>query len=212
MFSTETLSGFVIASFLLGLSPGPDNFYVMSQASLYGVRAGLSVTLGLCTGLLIHTSLVAFGVAAVIMASTLAFTVLQIIGVAYLLYLAWRAFGASMAVPGNGGLNRLSISQYYQRGIIMNVSNPKVGLFFLAFLPQFTNLQQDNLVLQVLCLGTLFIVTTLLVFGGIALLAARLETWLRRSPKAQIILNRIVALVFLGVAIKLILIDRPSIV
>ena len=199
----ESITSFVIASLLLGLSPGPDNFYVLSQSSLHGFRAGLFVTLGLCTGLLVHTSLVAFGVAALIMTSTLAFTILQGIGVVYLIYLAWQSFSASTLITACRNTTSLSALRYYQRGIIMNVTNPKVSLFFLAFLPQFTNPQTGDLALQVLLLGSLFIVVTLLVFGSIALVAASLEAWINHSPKTQLWLHRVVALVFVGLAIKL---------
>lgn len=94
MLPPDTAFAFLAASVLLGLSPGPDNVFVLTQSALRGVRAGLFVTLGLCTGLIVHTMLVAFGVAALFQASDLAFNALKIAGAGYLLYLAWQAFRA----------------------------------------------------------------------------------------------------------------------
>ena len=95
MIPIESLTTFVIASVLLALAPGPDNIFVLTQSSVNGTKAGLSVTLGLCTGLLVHTSAVALGLAALFKTSYAAFTTVKIIGALYLLYLAWQAFRAS---------------------------------------------------------------------------------------------------------------------
>jgi threonine/homoserine/homoserine lactone efflux protein len=168
----DTLLVFFAASLLLALSPGPDNLFVLAQAAQRGAWAGLAVTLGLCTGLLGHTAAVAFGVAAVFQTSALAFALLKYLGAAYLLYLAWQAFRAGAVAAGEARAAGLGLARLYRRGIIMNLTNPKVSLFFLAFLPQFTAPAHGPLLPQVLVLGLLFIVATILVFGGSASLPA----------------------------------------
>lgn len=203
MIPLETLAAFLMASLLLGLSPGPDNIFVLTQSALRGRVAGLLVTLGLCTGLIIHTLAVTFGVAVIFQASTVAFTALKLCGAGYLLYLAWHAFRASVEKISTGGKNELSYGKLYQRGIIMNVTNPKVSIFFLAFLPQFADPARGSLVLQMLLLGGVFIFSTILVFGSIALLAGSIGYLLNRSPKTQVIMNRLAGTVFIGLALRL---------
>lgn len=206
MIPLDTLAMFFVASTLLGLSPGPDNIFVLTQSALRGALAGLVVTLGLSTGLLVHTTAVALGVAAIFQASVLAFTALKLVGAAYLLYLAWHAFRASaVAASGTGGKDLGSITrwQLYRRGIIMNVTNPKVSIFFLAFLPQFADPARGSISLQMMLLGGVFIVSTLLVFGGVALLAGTLGEWLKHSERAQRLINRAAGTVFILLAVKL---------
>jgi threonine/homoserine/homoserine lactone efflux protein len=203
MIPMETLATFFMASVLLGLAPGPDNIFVLTQAALRGKIAGLLVTLGLCTGLVVHTTAVAFGVAAVFQASALAFTALKLLGAGYLIYLAWLAFRASAARISTGRKSELSYPILYRRGIIMNITNPKVSIFFLAFLPQFADPGRGSLSLQMMLLGGVFIVSTILVFGSIALLAGSIGQWLNRSPRTQVIMNRMAGVVFVGLAFKL---------
>ncbi len=208
MIPIETLAAFFAASLLLALAPGPDNIFVLTQSAVYGKRAGLVVTLGLCTGLIVHTTAVAFGVAIIFQASAIAFTGLKLFGAAYLVYLAWQAFRASVATIQAERNNGLSTGRLYRRGIIMNVTNPKVSIFFLAFLPQFADPQRGPLTLQIVLLGAVFILATILVFGGVALLAGTLGQWLNRSPRIQQVMNRAAGLVFVMLALKLATTDR----
>jgi threonine/homoserine/homoserine lactone efflux protein len=201
--SFETLLAFGMASILLALAPGPDNIFVLTQSAMHGKASGLMVTLGLCTGLLVHTTAVAFGVAVIFQASALAFTALKLAGAGYLLYLAWQAFRASATAIKAGTNGRLKFSKLYQRGILMNVTNPKVSIFFLAFLPQFADPARGPLTLQLICLGGVFILATVVVFGGIAWMAGSIGQWLIRNEKAQIIMNRVAGTVFVGLAVKL---------
>jgi len=204
----ETLGTFFVASILLGLAPGPDNIFVLTQSALYGRESGLAVMGGLCTGLIVHTAGVALGVAVIFRTSALAFTALKLAGAGYLLYLAWQAFrapAANLGVTGNGPSGRLGL---YRRGVIMNITNPKVSLFFLAFLPQFTDPARGSLPVQVILLGMTFIAATILVFGGIALLAGTLGCWLQRSTTVQRGLNWLAGTVFLGLALTLLMARR----
>ncbi len=203
MMPIETVLTFFLASVLLALAPGPDNIFVLTQSALYGKISGFAVVLGLCTGLVVHTSLVAFGVAVIFQTTPIAFTGLKIIGTCYLLFLAWRAFHATPAAINTKPDGRIRLGALYRRGIIMNVTNPKVSIFFLAFLPGFTDPDRGSLSLQLILLGSLFILATILVIGSIALLAGTMGQWLQRSNKVQMIMNRIAGIIFVGLALKL---------
>jgi threonine/homoserine/homoserine lactone efflux protein len=203
MIPFEILALFFAASVALALAPGPDNIFVLTQSALHGRLAGVLVTLGLCTGLLVHTTAVALGVAAIFRTSALAFNLLKGVGAAYLLYLAWQAFRAGGADVSSQADVSLSGGKLYARGIVMNVTNPKVAIFFLAFLPQFADPSRGALALQMLMLGAVFMLATLIVFGAIAWAAGYLGDWLKRSRRAQVAMNRIAATVFVGLALRL---------
>ncbi|MCG8071569.1 MAG: LysE family translocator [Candidatus Thiodiazotropha taylori] len=207
MISLTTAYAFITVSFVLCLAPGPDNIFVLTQSALYGRVKGYLVTLGLCTGLIVHTLVVALGFAALLKTSPFAITLLKIIGAGYLSYLGWLALNAAHNSLTSRENIKLSPLQLYRRGIIMNVTNPKVSIFFLAFLPQFTNPQQGQVVQQIMLLGSLFILVTLMTFGAIAFLAGSLGSWLNQSAKAQQYLNRIAGLVFIALALNLLFSD-----
>ncbi len=204
----HTLMAFFATSLLLALAPGPDNLFVLTQSALRGKAAGLAVTLGLCTGLTVHTTAVALGLAALFAASAMAFTVLKLCGAAYLLWLAWQAFRASSTALRAAAPSRLTGWQLYRRGIVMNITNPKVSIFFLAFLPQFADPARGPLTLQILLLGAIFILATIVIFGGIALLAGVLGDRLTRSPGLQRVMNRMTGAIFTALALRLALGER----
>jgi threonine/homoserine/homoserine lactone efflux protein len=208
MIPHDTLTTFFIASVILCLAPGPDNIFVLTQSALNGRSAGISVTLGLCTGLICHTLAVTCGVAALIQASATAFTVLKLAGAGYLIYLAWQAWRAPVTELETSTNGETRFVKLYRRGIIMNITNPKVSIFFLAFLPQFADPQSGSITAQLALLSGVFIVATILIFGSIALLAGTLGSWLNRSPRVQTIMNRVAGTVFVGLALKLVLAER----
>ncbi|MFW5331341.1 LysE family translocator [Hydrogenophaga sp. ZJX-1] len=208
MTSFDTSLSFFGVAILLGLAPGPDNVFVLMQSALRGRRAGLWVVLGLCTGLIVHTLAVAVGLAAVFAASARAFTVLKTVGAVYLVWLAWQAFTAPVDNGTDGTPPDLGGRAMFGRGVLMNLTNPKVVIFFLAFLPQFVEPEAGAVGLQLVWLGGLFIAATLLTFGAIAWFAATLGQWLRRSPTAQRGLNRVAGVVFLGLASRLAMAER----
>ena len=208
MIPIETIAIFVLASVALSLSPGPDNIFVLTQSAMNGRKAGIFVTLGLCTGLLVHTATVSMGIAAIFQTSELAFNTLKIIGALYLLYLAWQAFKASATQIESSQDKSSNWKQLYFRGIVMNITNPKVAIFFLAFLPQFANPSNGSMTLQMIFFGGLFIITALSVFSAIAWSAGFLGEWLKGSDKSQKVINRIAGTVFIGLAIKLAVSER----
>ncbi|HJI94272.1 MAG TPA: LysE family translocator [Sutterellaceae bacterium] len=200
---------FTIAAAVLAVAPGPDNLFVLLQSAMYGSRAGIFVTLGLCVGVFIQTLLAAFGVAAVVAASPTLLMIIQLAGAAYLLYLAWGAWKAP--VGGESGESakkypRLSNFQLWRRGILMNITNPKVLIFFLAFFPQFIikGSTESQVMVQMLIMGMTFLVCTLVVFSAIAWCAGTLADRLR-SPKVQTILNKVSAVIFTVLAISTLL-------
>jgi threonine/homoserine/homoserine lactone efflux protein len=203
MIPIETLIPFFAASLLLALAPGPDNLFVLTQSALRGKIAGLMVMLGLCTGLVVHSTAVAMGVAVIFQTSAAAFSALKFIGAGYLAYLAYQAFTSKTVLIQGEAPPRISLGKLYFRGILMNITNPKVSIFFLAFLPQFADPARGRVSIQIFLLGGLFILATLMIFSSIAFLAGALGRRLNRSPRIQSIMNKTAGTVFLGLALKL---------
>ncbi|WP_187429121.1 Homoserine/homoserine lactone efflux protein [Roseobacter fucihabitans] len=208
MIAPDVMIVFITASVALALAPGPDNIFVLTQSALHGRVAGIMVTLGLCLGVLVHTSLVALGVAVIFQTSALSFAVLKTVGGCYLLYLAWKAFGARPAVINGGRGAGLSPIRLIGRGVIMNVTNPKVAIFFLAFLPQFADPARGPVTPQIFIFGGVFVLSALVVFGAIAWSAGFLGAWLARTPRAQVVMNRIAGGIFAALALRLFLAQR----
>ena len=208
MLDFETILLFVTASTLLALAPGPDNIFVLTQSMIKGAKPGIFVTFGLCSGLVFHTAAVALGVAAVFQTSVLAFNILKFIGAGYLLYLAYMSYKSNSNSSIKADKSSLSPFKLYKRGILMNVTNPKVSIFFLAFLPQFTNPIAGSITMQIFALGAIFMFCALVVFSSIALVAGKLGNWFNRSKNAENILNKVAGTVFAGLAIKLALSER----
>ncbi len=203
MLPLDTLIAFFGIAVLLALTPGPDNLFVLMQSAIWGRKTGFLVMLGLCTGLLGHTAAVAVGLAAVFAASPAAFMVLKLTGAAYLLYLAWQILRAPVGAGTAEKPEALRAGALYRRGIIMNLTNPKVLLFFFAFLPQFARPGAGPMAWQIVELGAVFMVATLLVFGAIAVFSGAFGQMLQRSATAQRWLNRLAGVVFIGLALRL---------
>ncbi len=200
---------------LLALSPGPDNLFVLVQSIQRGWRVGMCVVVGLCLGIVVHTTAVALGLAAVFAASSTAFVVLKWCGAAYLAWLAWgalRAPASTGVTPAHNGTAPLLAPRdawrMVGRGVVMNVTNPKVLIFFLAFLPQFADPARGSMALQMVCFGLVFVLATLLVFGAIACFSGVFGGLLQRSARAQCWLNRLAGMVFLGLAARLAMLQK----
>ncbi|MTJ93633.1 MAG: LysE family translocator [Desulfovibrio sp.] len=215
MLTPDAMMAFFVAALLLGIAPGPDNIFVLTQSALFGVGAGVVTTMGLVTGLCVHTAAVALGVAAIFQTSALAFTLLKTVGAGYLLWLAWLSFRAGASTEkiaqAEGATTGAAFPGYmtlYRRGIVMNVTNPKVSLFFLAFLPQFCDPSRGSVAVQVLILGVLFMLATIVVFWTVAALGGRLAVWFNRSQRGQVIMQRVAGCVFVALAAALLLSSR----
>mgnify|MGYP006153211471 CR=1 FL=1 len=204
MFSIEAMMAFIGASVVLCLVPGPDNIFVLTQSAIRGWKVGVLTTLGLCSGLIVHTSLVALGVSVIFQTSELAFQALKIIGACYLVYLAYRAIRSEKIDLTNSDQPSKS---FYLTGVVMNITNPKVAIFFLVFLPQFVNIDNGGVSTQMFMLGLIFIFCALCVFSLIAYLSSFLKPMLAKSPTITNKLNVFAAFVYLALALNLLFIS-----
>ena len=202
ILSLETIIAFVLASVVLSLVPGPDNIFVMTNSALKGWKVGFYITLGLCTGLIGHTILIAIGVSVIFQTSALAFNGLKIVGACYLAYLGWLSLKSKELTIGISDADNINRS-YYITGIVMNLTNPKVALFFLVFLPQFINPINGSVTIQIFILGFLFILSALCVFSSTAFLGSFLEGYLKKSSTINKNINKLAALVYFALAINL---------
>tara|TARA_B100001109_G_scaffold241000_1_gene224775 strand:+ start:782 stop:1402 length:621 start_codon:yes stop_codon:yes gene_type:complete len=172
-----TYISFCIASFLMALMPGPDNIYVLTESLSKGARNGLWIAFGLNSGVVVHTLLAASGLSLILKESELAFQLLSYLGAAYLFYLAFQAAKEKIEVDLKSSNSTTSDSSLYlyRKGVLMNLLNPKVSLFFIAFLPQFINQSTESLILQALLLGLTFLVIGFITFGSIAIGTSQLR-------------------------------------
>jgi threonine/homoserine/homoserine lactone efflux protein len=161
-----------LASAALAISPGPDNIFVLTQSVSNGSSYGIATTAGLISGCIVHTALVAFGVSAILLAFESVFWGIKIIGAVYLLYLAWQVFKSQNMVFVGGNSVKKSHWQLYKQGVLMNLLNPKVTLFFMAFFPAFLWNKTENTITQFFVLGFLFMLISFVIFSGIAQIVA----------------------------------------
>jgi threonine/homoserine/homoserine lactone efflux protein len=187
----------------LAFTPGPDNLFVIVTSLAQGFKISFKFILGLCTGIVLHTSLIILGVSTLVSQSEYGLIVLKYFAVAYLLYLAYKTF---LHRHDKIHLNQArKVDNYYIRGFIMNISNPKVLMFFLAFFPQFANMQQAGFQFRLMLLGLLFIGVTLIVFSLIGWLSAKGSEKLLENPQCTLIINWLAILVFIMVSLLLLL-------
>ena len=205
----STLIYFVTASALLTLAPGPDILYLLTKSLSDGAKSGIILACGLVSGIVFHTTLVMVGVAALIKSSAMALLMLKIFGAAYLLFLAFGAFKSARAGKQLGIRNVESGMKkplaLYRRGVLMNVLNPKVLLFFLAFLPQFVDVSADGSSFQILFLGIIFAAQALIIFSCVAIFAGRVRNFILRKKNIGQLLNLVEAAVLAIIALGLIL-------
>lgn len=204
--SLQQLAAFLLASVLITLAPGPDNLMVLSLGMARGRKAGIAFGLGCAAGCLNHTLLAALGVSALILASPLTFLALQLAGGLYLVWLAVNALRHAQAgsAPASG-IAAESGRQLFLKGLLANAINPKVILFFLAFLPQFVDLRTPHPDWQMAWLGVLFTVQAALVFGLIGWFADTLGERLLHKPLWSLWLQRLAGGVFMLVGLRLLM-------
>ena len=184
------LFAYLLASLLLALAPGPDNCFVLTQSAAYGFPAGMAVTLGLISGLCVHITLAVLGVAEVLNRFPRAGTLISALGAGYLFYVAWQMWGSGLAsAQAEAG----TLASFYLKGILLNLSNPKVILFFIAFLPRFLPEGCRNRRSGLFLLGALFALCAFTVMGAFALAGGALAQFLERFPEAAPWVNRTTA-------------------
>ncbi|MDY7395286.1 LysE family translocator [Aureibaculum sp. 2210JD6-5] len=198
----ETLLSFIVATALLAISPGPDNIYVLIQSIANGVKYGLATVYGLISGCIVHTTLVAFGVSAIIKENENLFLALKIFGASYLVFLAYKVYKSSSKIDlSSNKKSQKSTGQLFKQGFIMNVLNPKVSIFFLAFFPAFLFSDELSTVTQFFVLGLVFMAVSLVIFSLIAVSAGQIANYLKSNKKIGLILKWLQIVVFIGIAI-----------
>lgn len=198
----EILLSFVASVTALAISPGPDNIFVLMQSVVHGKKYGLATLAGLMTGCIIHTTLVAFGVSAIITNTPAIFYGIKILGAAYLLFLAYKVYISSSDISMTSeNIERKSPMQLFKTGFLMNVLNPKVTIFFVALFPGFLFSDSLSTVIQFYVLGGLFIATSFVIFSTIAFLAGSLSVYIKSNKKIGVWLKWLQIIVFVGIAI-----------
>jgi len=195
---------FLAAAVLITLAPGPDNLMVLGLGMARGRQAGVSFGLGCALGCLSHTLLAVLGISALIAASATAFLALKIVGGLYLLWLGVQALKSrGGGAPGGGNAAPISLPRLFAKGLLANAINPKVLLFFLAFLPQFVATDRGNGPIQIAQLGVLFTLQAALLFASLGYFAGHVGRWLARTPRASLWLDRTAGGIFVALGIRL---------
>jgi threonine/homoserine/homoserine lactone efflux protein len=198
----ELLVSFLIASVVLTISPGPDILYVITSSSARGFKTGFTIALGLCSGLIIHASIVAFGAAQFIQTTPWVFMVIKLFGFAYLIYLAILVFRSTHYVEVKiGEFSDQNLTRFYLRGFLMNVLNPKVTLFFLAFLPQFIPNSTSSPILDAYVLSAIFFMQALVIFSLAAYFSNKVLGFIRQSDRGLLLLKWAQIVIFTALAI-----------
>lgn len=205
LLSAQQFLGFLSAAVLVTLAPGPDNLMVLSLGASRGRLRGMAFGLGCAIGCLSHTVLAALGVSAVIAASPTAFTILEVLGGLYLVRIGWQAL-RSRGITRADGTPAVgeTAGQLFRRGLVANAINPKVIMFFLAFLPQFVVPSRGDTPWQIMQLGVIFTLQAAVLFGALGYSAGRIGQWLDRHAGAGLWLDRIAGVVLVGLGLKLI--------
>jgi threonine/homoserine/homoserine lactone efflux protein len=206
LLTAPQLAAFLAAAVLVTLAPGPDNLLVLSLGMSRGARSGVAFGLGCALGCLNHTLLAALGVSALIAASPRAFVALKIIGGLYLMWLGVQAIRQARPLDAPTTAAPLeSTGRLFVKGLIANAVNPKVILFFLAFLPQFVDARRSGIAWQVVQLGVLFTVQAAVAFAAIGWFAGSLGERLARHPRIGTWLDRVAGAIFLALGLRLLI-------
>ncbi|MFT5103217.1 MAG: threonine/homoserine/homoserine lactone efflux protein [Candidatus Latescibacterota bacterium] len=201
----ENLLSFSLATIILALSPGPDNIYVLTQSLANGVKSGVATTAGLISGCVVHTTLLAFGVSALITTAEGVFYGIKVFGAVYLIYLAYRVYRSDASIRFSENAPKKSSLVLFKQGVIMNLLNPKVMIFFLAFFPAFLWNEDADTVSQFYILGLVFMLVSFIVFSSIALLAGSISGFLIKYNSIGLVLKWLQIVVFLGIAIYILI-------
>ncbi|WP_411768007.1 LysE family translocator [Winogradskyella sp. A3E31] len=202
----EIIFLFITATAALAISPGPDNIYVLVQSITNGRAYGLATVSGLITGCIIHTTLLAFGVSAIISNNENLFLGIKILGAIYLLFLAYKVYTSDGSIDiGDTAAPKKSLKQLFVQGFFMNVLNPKVTIFFLAFFPGFLFSETLSTVWQFYILGGVFMLVSFIIFSVIAILAGSIKERLLRHKNSGMVFKWLQITVFVGIAIFILL-------
>lgn len=208
MLGIQHFEVFLVSGILLNLTPGSDTIYILSRSIAQGKQAGISSVLGISSGIIVHTLLAALGLSMILAQSATAFLVVKMLGAAYLLYLGWSTLRSKEAVFTLAETAETAHWKLYWQGLLTNVLNPKVALFFLAFLPQFIDTDSSYGILPFLLLGLTFFATGTLWCLLLVAASAQVTAFLRQSRKAGAMMNKACGILYLGLGIKLLLAEQ----
>ncbi|KPU51613.1 LysE family translocator [Bacillus wiedmannii] len=209
MYGIINYEVFLLTGILLNLIPGADTMYIVGRSISQGRKAGVYSVLGIITGSLVHTLLVAFGLSIILTKSIVLFNTIKVIGVIYLVYLGIKMILDKTNVAFQASPNKLNIRKIYVQGLLTSLTNPKVSLFFIAFLPQFIDTKASG-PMPFIILGLTFTVTGLLWCLFVAYFSAYVTKKLRGNQKVGMILNKITGLIFIGMGLKLLQTKAPQ--
>ena len=209
MAGSSLLLGFIATALVVLLMPGPGVLYIVARSISQGVRAGLASALGLSTGALVHVAAATAGLSAILLTSATAFNVVKYLGAAYLVFLGIRAFLAERSTGSVVVLKPLSYYRCFRDGVVVSVFNPKIAVFFLAFLPQFIDPDRAPVQQQVLLLGMVYVALALITDSAYALLAGRLRSGLGRSLMQGPMARYVSGSVYLGLGVNTALTGQP---
>ncbi|MGG0188331.1 LysE family translocator [Bacillus rhizoplanae] len=210
MYGIINYEVFLITGILLNLIPGADTMYIVGRSISQGRKAGVYSVFGIITGSLVHTLLVAFGLSIILTKSIILFNAIKIIGVIYLVYLGVRMIIDKTNVNFQANAqSKLNIKKIYAQGLLTSLTNPKVALFFIAFLPQFIDTKASSPI-SFIILGLTFTVTGLLWCLFIAYFSSYVTKKLRGNEKVGTVLNKITGIIFIGMGLKLLQAKAPQ--
>lgn len=205
MFGINNFEAFILAGLILNLTPGADTMYILGRSVSQGKKAGILSALGIATGALVHCLFAALGLSVILAKSALAFEIVKYIGAAYLIYLGIKMLisktDENFELKNNN--ERVNYRKIYLSGILTNVLNPKVALFFLAFLPQFINPEYSQSFLPFLILGLTFVTTGTIWCLALAVFSSKLSDTIRKNYMIKKWLDKITGGIFIALGIKL---------
>ena len=196
---------FFSTAFVLNIAPGPDLLYILTKTVFSGTKVGIASALGVCTGALFHVFAAAIGISAILVTSATAFTIVKIIGVLYLFYLAYQSFfskGTSLNISDEKKSS--TAWQAFKQGVLIDILNPKVAIFFMAFLPQFVREGHGSVSIQLIYLGLLVILVAILVEVAYVLMFSKIATAIRNSKKISKWLDKAIGVMFVVLGLKLV--------
>jgi len=201
---------FLLAGILLNLTPGNDTIFILTKSISQGRKAGIVSALGIGTGSVVHTILAAFGLSLIISKSILLFNIIKFAGAAYLIYIGYKMLTDKSPIKTDGAILKSSVNylKIYRDAIFTNILNPKVALFYIAFLPQFIDPTLQNTILPFLTLGTTFIATGIVWCLILATFASAIFSKLKRNKKVSTYINKICGLTMIALGIKVALTDK----
>ena len=201
---------FLLAGILLNLTPGNDTIFILTKSISQGRKAGIVSALGIGTGSVVHTILAAFGLSLIISKSILLFNIIKFAGAAYLIYIGYKMLTDKSPIKTDGAILKSSVNylKIYRDAIFTNILNPKVALFYIAFLPQFIDPTLQNTILPFLTLGTTFIATGTAWCLILATFASAIFSKLKRNKKVSTYINKICGLTMIALGIKVALTDK----